>query len=294
MPEFVTGLLKSYEVAGRTCNVEGNPVAFYYMRMQNGRPRLRDLLDRLLNLIIPYCLPRELKVKPDGTNAFARWKEARDLFNAPSVPARSGEFGELMVFFLTEGVLGAPQILTKMSLKTTPDENVKGSDGVYLGLFEGKLAFFYGESKVHRAVRSAIDDALESVNRFHTEAIRDTKTRHEFEIGLVKNHLDVPPGQLRETVLDLLDPWRAAKDEYECVNICFIGYDWAELAKTITETSKEWNEALHDLADQILNRLEDRFASSPDLKKFHWHFFFLPFESVDAARTEFLKGLGVA
>ncbi|MGF1747094.1 DUF1837 domain-containing protein [Vibrio minamisatsumaniensis] len=49
-------------------------------------------------------------------------KEARKLFRHPEIdsenPDRTGEAGELLLFFLIEAILGAPQMVSKMELKT--------------------------------------------------------------------------------------------------------------------------------------------------------------------------------
>src|SRR3546814_10487872 len=58
--------------------------------------------------------------------ALALFKRVRKASN------RSGEAGELLLYLLTEWILGAPQIIAKMGLKTNPQMPVHGSDGVHV------------------------------------------------------------------------------------------------------------------------------------------------------------------
>ena len=61
-------------------------------------------------------------------------------------PDRTGEAGEVLLFFLVEAILEAPQIVAKMELKTNHKDEVKGSDGIHarwnekLGLVDFFLA----------------------------------------------------------------------------------------------------------------------------------------------------------
>ena len=47
-------------------------------------------------------------------------------------PDKTGEAGETLLFFLMEAVLGAPQLVAKMELKTNSNDEVKGSDGIHV------------------------------------------------------------------------------------------------------------------------------------------------------------------
>ena len=63
------------------------------------------------------------KLKSEAIDLFIRAQKATD---------RNGEAGELILYLLTEWLLGAPQLLAKMSLKTNRHMPVYGSDGVHV------------------------------------------------------------------------------------------------------------------------------------------------------------------
>ena len=59
---------------------------------------------------------------------------------------RSGEGGELPLYLLLEMLLGLPQLLCKMPLKTSAETHLHGVDGVHGKLLpSGDLALYWGE-----------------------------------------------------------------------------------------------------------------------------------------------------
>lgn len=71
--------------------------------------------------------------------------------------SNDGEFGELLLYCLLESHLGAPKILTKMNLKTSHNDYVKGADGVHLlKLNDDEYQIVFGESKMYKNVRSGL------------------------------------------------------------------------------------------------------------------------------------------
>jgi len=62
------------------------------------------------------------------------------------------------MFILAEALLGLPQLLCKMDLKTDPEMHFHGVDGVHCGVGDdGKsLAVYWCESKVHKDISNAL------------------------------------------------------------------------------------------------------------------------------------------
>lgn len=76
-----------------------------------------------------------------------------------------GELGELLLYTFFEGELGAPQILSKMSLKTRPGDYTKNSDGIhYLKLSNSdRYHLIFGEAKMNKQLSSGFKSAFESI-----------------------------------------------------------------------------------------------------------------------------------
>ncbi|WP_421191209.1 Hachiman antiphage defense system protein HamA [Aeromonas enteropelogenes] len=82
-------------------------------------------------------------------------------------PDMDGKYGELLLYLLTEKLLKTPLVSHKLSLITNTNDQVKGGDGIFFGSYKDELAILIGESKIHQGAAGAIDDALESLNRFY-------------------------------------------------------------------------------------------------------------------------------
>jgi hypothetical protein len=60
-----------------------------------------------------------------------------------------GELGEMILFTLLDVYLGAPKILSKVSMKTSRRMPVYGADAVHAQYVNGALRLYLGESKVY-------------------------------------------------------------------------------------------------------------------------------------------------
>ncbi len=129
-PEEVNGLLGEFEV--KSCSLTEN-VKFFYVRFQEDVPRIDHFISKLCDKVVPFCLKREKLRNYDPTNARRLYLEAKNKFAQPK-DGKTGEPGELIVYFLLEGTVRAPKVFSKMSLKTNNQMHVHGADGVHLGL----------------------------------------------------------------------------------------------------------------------------------------------------------------
>jgi hypothetical protein len=215
------------------------------------------------------------------------WKEAKDKLAQPK-DDKTGEPGELIVYFLLEGHKGVPKIFSKMSMKTNPGMHVHGSDGVHLGLEGDKLVLYFGEAKLYSSHTKGVNAALSSVKDF-VEPSNPTSNRslEEFEINVLSENIDLPDGPLRERVINALDPYNEERDNLTYKYVCFIGFDIDEIkvkcdkADFLGEFQKRAESCHQIIADKIKN--------DPILTTLSWEFFFIPFGSVDSFRKEFLN-----
>ena len=101
----------------------------------SGVPRLKVLAQQLANQIVNYCIPRteiqkvwQLSKDRQIPEITRMAKEAARLFTQTQV--KTGEGAELLLYALLEKELQIPQILSKMSLKTStmaPTESMRSS-----------------------------------------------------------------------------------------------------------------------------------------------------------------------
>ena len=85
----------------------------------SGQPRFRELARLLVRYITVYCGRAERRKDLPELQRNEMFMQCRDLF----VPLKdSGQVGELLIYFLLETVLYAPQALKKMPMTTNPNE----------------------------------------------------------------------------------------------------------------------------------------------------------------------------
>ena len=134
-----------------------------------------------------YCLSRrtweEYKNKPMRLSRLVR-----DKFRKLS--SNKGELGELLMFSFLESDLNAPKLLSKMELKTNPNNYFNGADGVhYLKVSDENYQLIYGESKVYSDLKNGIKEAINSIHDFKYEKIKDDESGElrgiRFEKGLL-------------------------------------------------------------------------------------------------------------
>lgn len=267
----------------------------HHMRFDgNGRPVIKALAEALYQYIIEYCIscrnrPEQLNIR----QAAKLTKEARELFRHPAVtkgkPDTTGEAGEALLFFLSEAILQAPQVVAKMELKTNHRDEVKGSDGIHMKWHsEDKIVdFYFGESKMYQDVNRAISSALDSVNGFH-----DNETyKHEF--NMVTKHFKYTDESVRNSVRDLIkfgEPGPGVRINHACL----IGYDWAEYGTNpITEVQKhiaDFRSRLLADSSRLSKLLNSKFSNF-EKKHLRFEVFFIPFPSVADFRNAFNEAL---
>ncbi|MDB5123689.1 MAG: hypothetical protein JWP94_1818, partial [Mucilaginibacter sp.] len=201
--------------------------SFHFIKYHDCVDRESDFLKTLSGYLVQYCFSKQRYKSANVFEVQQLFIEARDKFfnpkdseNGRSGASRSGELGEIALYFLLESYLKSPQIVSKMALKTTSGENYKGSDGIHVGIVNDKKCFFYCESKLNKVKDNAFSSCIASVIDFHLH-------KKEFEVSVVNNHIEIEDATLRQAVLDFLNPAKPKGDDWLEVNACFIGFDWA-------------------------------------------------------------------
>ncbi|MNY29637.1 hypothetical protein D3C86_1636890 [compost metagenome] len=201
----------------------------------------------------------------------------------------SGEVGELLLYFLQEAVLEAPQILCKMELKTNRKDEVKGADGIHINWNINKncLNLFIGESKLYQGYGSAIKSTLKSIDELHSNGKLDQ------EIKLVTSHFKHLDENLKNAVSTYLDDTNP-EGSINLIHSCLIGYDWPEYKKLLGPNRAEFiahfEETYRCDAEKLQNKLEELFSDFKH-KHYSYEFFFIPFAAVQEFRDEFYRVL---
>lgn len=251
-----------------------------------GAVPLGRVVDTLVSYITHFCFAA---VKRSGLSEQARnraFVEAQRLFRKdPS----SGQVGELLVYFLIESVLGAPQVLKKMPITTNPNDERKGSDGVHVRWSTDgqRLEVIFAESKLHKSFTSALSGAFKSMDDFHNSATKRTEVNHFL------NDYRLLDSTQREVLLSYIEGEK--KGNCQEVHVCLIGYDWAEYGCLKTKKKekflKEFEARYINWAKGEMKPLLDKELGSFKHTHLRFEFFLLPFTSVENFRALFLASL---
>jgi hypothetical protein len=188
------------------------------------------MYDVLVEASFGYVLSRQkvAAFKADPTSIMRVSNLVRRQFREPD--ANAGEGGELLLYAFLEGHLGAPKLLSKMELKTSPNHYVNGADGIHLLRGDdGYFQLIFGESKMYgdgngrrgSGIKRAITNAFKSIEELRSSAFRSDTWLVESE--LMKETLD---GEAIDFLASVLIP-DATDDSVKKINAfgVFIGYE---------------------------------------------------------------------
>ena len=136
-----------------------------------------------------------------------------------SLHTAKGELGEMILFTLLDVYLGAPKILSKVSMKTSRRMPVYGADAVHAQYVDGSLRLYLGESKMYNSFSSAASKA--------TLSIRNAFDTYKNEFDLIQTSINFPEinEEIENEILSVLNPF---SNENVCEDSiyspCFIGF----------------------------------------------------------------------
>ncbi len=247
-----------------------------------GTPRLKTLAQQLANQIVNYCIPRtEIEkvglLSPDRQipEITRLANEAARLFTQTQV--KTGEGAELLLYALLEKGLQIPQVLSKMSLKTSTEMQYHGADGVHAKLLDnGDLAVYWGEAKLYESVAKAMTDCMDSIEPYLTG------TAHEQDVFLIRHYVDAGNAEVTARLLEYFNDKSILSANVEMRGACLIGFvheNYPSLPREEASVKAELDEVLSSWAKSTKTRLENR-----SLTKHAIEVFFFPMPSVEEFR----------
>jgi Cap4 SAVED domain len=270
----------------------------YFIQMDgNGRPRVSDFIRRICEHVIDYAIPRseiaEAHSEYLDSGSSHKWaritREARNLFVDL---ATTGEGGELILFVFAEYLFSLPQIICKMSLKTSDQMHYHGADGVHAGVDpeSGLLSLYWGESKMHKTAAGAITACLASLAPFLREGSTGASER---DLKLLRSYIDLNDSALEAAIKTYLDP-----DNPNCNRLKYCGFAFVGFNSNDYPADNQ-----RAIADELTNTVRTAFARwrvlvgerviAEQVSEFEIHFICMPFHSIDEFRKRFLAELGL-
>lgn len=267
----------------------------------NGRLRLQDLIDYIDTRIVDYAIPKkkidEAKddlIKNNSPRKILQLrKEAASLFTDLKT---TGEGGEILLYIITQDILELPQLISKMSLKTSSKMHYHGADGVHFQYDKdsGHLNLYWAESKMYKDLHVAISSCLDSLKGFLLDPQGCSSTQ-ERDIDLITSniHQNINDETVENLLLEYFDKDKEQSNRLIYKGICFIGFDYDKYPSDtdITKTTEDIKRAILTEYEKWHNELGTKIKDRENLDKKEIHVFLIPFPSVDEFRKYYLQTL---
>lgn len=251
-----------YEPASTALQTKTN-LHLHILRVKNGDFDLPGLYRELQGNSAAYVLSRlnYQKVLDDPSLMMEVASKVQSQFRKPE--KTSGEGGEVILYSLLEGHLGAPKVLSKMELKTSSDHYVHGSDGVHLlRVDDDSYQLIFGESKMYgdagtlgASVKRGIKAAFESIGKVHQEGVDFDTWLVDSE--LLKEQLDPEKLEALSAIILPSDGGSGVK-KHNAFGI-FVGYE-----VDVSDVKSE-NMELDEIESELKERAVNAIAAEHDL-----------------------------
>lgn len=267
----------------------------------DGNPRTKDLIEFVLTKIVDYSLPKKLQDEAkdffDRTGSTSKVLElerrAKKLFVDLE---KTGEFGEMLLYILVQEILRLPQLISKMTLKTSGKLHYQGADGIHVKYEEkdDSLSLFWGESKMEKTANNALKHCFESLQGFLLDAkghdSTQTRDLHLISSNLIENTNNPDLEKILVRYFDLDDD---LSNKLNYKGVCFVGFDDDEYPKKpLEKVTQDLVNAFQLKIVKWLDSTGKHIKKHVNLEKFEIHVFIIPFPSVQDFRDHFLKMLG--
>lgn len=264
----------------------------------NGNLRLQDLIDHIDTRIVDYAIPkkeideaRKDYLETNSTRKFVQLKKkAQNLFTDLT---KTGEGGEILLYIITQDILKLPQLISKMSLKTSSKMHYHGADGVHFkyNRITKNLDLYWAEAKMYQDISAAIGSCFESLKSFLLDPKGFTSAQ-ERDIDLITSniHQNINDETVEDILIEFFDKDKEQSNRLVYKGVCFIGFDYDKYPSTdITKTTEDVKKSILEEYDKWHNVVGQKIKNHLNLDKKEIHVFLMPFPSVDEFRQYYLK-----
>ncbi len=269
----------------------------YFLKYDsNGNLRLKDLIEYIDEKIVEYAIPRKdienARKYQEETNSPSKTISLKKKANALFTDLKkTGEGGEVLLYILVQEFLHLPQLISKMSLKTSGKVHYQGADGVHVSIDKknNKLNLYWGESKMYQSLSTAIENCFKSLKGFLTDPY-SYKSTQERDIQLITSQIsdNIIDEELENFIVRYFDKDDDLSNDLVYKGLCFIGFDSEKYNTVIKRTDVLKKELAHELSIWY-KTIEDKIAKVGDLELKEMHVFLMPFPSVEEFRKYYLE-----
>lgn len=273
-----------------------NCLKIYILPISNNKfsySKLKDVIqDNIKNYVFSRNKIKE-SIEKDTSDRliFEALQKFREIKNNGD-RGKGAELGEILLYIFLESQLNAKKVLSKMELKTSRNDYVKGADGVFIYSYKkgnyNCFDFIIGEAKM----QDKIDDAIK--NAFNS--IVDHLKVEEFEYNLVNDNIfkeSVTEEEAEELKKMIIPSFNIENETLrnDAFGI-FIGYtlNTDVSNKTYPEAIKIINETILKDIQHIKEEMNAKIKEK-ELSNYSFYVYILPFNKVSEDRENIMKEL---
>lgn len=248
--------------------------------------------------ILEYAIPkkeidesREYLAQTNSTAKIVRLrKKAEGLFTDLE---KTGEGGEILLYILVQEFLKIPQLISKMSLKTSGQLHYQGADGIHVNYDSASstLNLYWDESKMYSNMNDAMGKCMESLKGFLLDP-QSSGSVQERDLQLITANIsaNVNDPDLEDALVCYFDKDDDMSNSIVYKGLCFIGFDIGnypanKIQKTTEVVVEEIKKEIQAWQDTLVKKIKT--YTNLELKEIH--VFLLPFPSVAEFRRIYLE-----
>lgn len=293
------------ETIGVDLDIDGTKAKAYCYGLKldaQGNPRVNDLIDFVTTKLIDYSIPKKLQdeakehfIKTGSSSSIIELgKKAKHLFTDLE---KTGEFGEMLLYILVQEILELPQLISKMTLKTSGKLHYQGADGIHVKFdaTDDSLSLYWGESKMEQTINSGLNNCFESLKSFLLDSFGHDSTQTR-DLQLITSNIseNINNPDLEDILVRYFDLDDDLSNKLKYKGVCFVGFDSANYPKSPFEkTTKDLIDTFQLEVSKWLDKSGKKIKKHVNLEKFEIHLFLIPFPSVQEFRTHFLKTIAI-
>lgn len=264
----------------------------------NGSIRLQDLIEFIDGKIVEYALPKKeideaFRYQQETGSPAKTIQLRRKAVRLFTDLEKTGEGGEILLYILVQEYLKIPQLISKMSLKTSGKLHYQGADGIHVKFdtINNSLNLYWGESKMYSNHTQAISECFKSIKSFLLDPI-SYQSMQERDIELITANIanNVNNNELENALVRYFDKDDDLSNNLVYKGICFIGFDFdGYTAKGIVKTTQEVKNDIEKEIDSWYNSISNEIKKHGKLNLKEIHVFLMPFPSVAEFRKYYLE-----
>lgn len=281
---------------------------FFYLDFKNREPNQEVFVDYIFKKIDRYCIPRKVrnqaKKKYSETDDESVLTDLHDqaiklfAFTNSKRGAHLGEPAELIAFIVLEAFLGAPQIASKMYMKTSTSMPVHGADAIHMRYHRETdcLDLIWGEAKLYDDLNNGLAKAVESIKSFISIDSKTGEKPQNRDIEIIKDYPDVDDEAMQQAICDYFDPYSDRAGNVRHIYTCLVGYDESLYRNLIGATDEEVEEYFRNKYIEKAVKTYNSFSGKVEnagLSEMQFVLILLPFKDINKLRDDFQSKLRV-